>query len=111
MRSALREVEVREKRERVDHARRAHGRLRGDALASAIDEDATNAYCERAGDVPFVVVADHHRIARLDAERLERVAIDARVGFAGAELALDDDDVEVVLELVARELRALHGGV
>src|SRR5262249_30715443 len=50
-------------------------------------------------------------VAGGDAERIERMLEDGRLGLADADLTLDRDGVEVVGEPVARQLVALHATV
>src|SRR5262249_3017647 len=81
--------------------------MRRDAGVVGIVPDAAHAELLRCDDFPFVVVAYHPGIARLDAQPLERVAVDRELGLALAELAFDLDMVEAVRELKAHDLLAL----
>jgi len=53
------------------------------------------------------MVADHPRALGSHAQLSQRLAIDARVGLAAAELAFDDDGAEIPREVVALDLVAL----
>ena len=61
-------------------------------------------------DLPFEIVADHPGVGRLDGQAFQGVRVNRRLGLALAELALDLDMVEAVLELEPCDLGALGEG-
>src|SRR5262252_6328472 len=72
----------------------------GKTSSGTVHPDAAQAQALRRGDVPLEVVSDHPRVRGTQAERGEDVSIDGLLRLADAELALDDDDIEIALERV-----------
>src|SRR5262249_56686691 len=87
------------------------GCVRGQALSRAIEPGRADAHLLGSEHVPHEVIAHHPRIAWMRSERFERVTIDARIGLAAAELALDHHDVEEAREVPADDLLALHARI
>src|SRR5215469_3087535 len=85
--------------ETPNDAVRTLGDARSEAYALAVDPDAAEPEALRRGHVPLEVVAHHPRVPRKHSQALQDVAIHRLVGLARAELALDEDHVEVAAEI------------
>ncbi|HXR13963.1 MAG TPA: hypothetical protein VN740_04820 [Solirubrobacteraceae bacterium] len=82
--------------------------VRGPLVPESIDPHGAHAGGARPGDVVGEAVADHHRIRRVGAERLERMGEDRRVGLADPDLARHGDGGEAIGEARRDELLALQ---
>src|SRR5919197_287974 len=87
--------------------RKGPGARRRQARNLAIDPDARESQPLRREHVPLEIVAHHPRALGPHAQLAQRLAIDAHVGLAAAELALDDDGAEITCEVVPVDLVAL----
>ena len=102
--TACAESRTRRSDERADDVVRGHCAVLGQAAAARVDPDARHAELLRRRDVPLEVVADHPRVRRASTpSALKRPSIHALVRLSESQLPFDENRVEQIRELEARQ--------